>query len=235
MDARTVGAAGPPDFPDGRRWCPAGHAQARRRAGGAGVPGGPGPHPGPRSRSSRRCRRRSGSSTSALRALRPAFPHLVRYLRDERPVAMLSALDYVNIVALWSRRLAGGRTRLVVSERNHLSTAHRHRTTRRDKLVPGLLRRFYPWADAIVAVSKSVADDLTARTGLSRDRIEVIYNPVVTPEVVRMVQEPLDHPVAPARSTPGGGRGRRAQTPEGLRDLGRRLRPPATPDGRLGC
>ncbi len=123
-----------------------------------------------------------------------SVPALVRYLRHERPVAMLSALDYVNIVALWSRRLAGGQTRLVVSERNHLSTAHRHRTRRRDKLMPGLLRRFYPWADAIVAVSKSVADDLTATTGLSRDRIEVIYNPVVTPEVVRMVQEPLDHP-----------------------------------------
>ena len=60
--------------------------------------------------------------------------------------------------------------------------------------MPGLIRRFYPWADAIVAVSKSVADDLTATTGLSRDRIEVIYNPVVTPEVVRMVHEPLDHP-----------------------------------------
>ena len=123
-----------------------------------------------------------------------SVPALVRYLRHERPVAMLSALDYVNIVALWSRRLAGGQTRLVVSERNHLSTAHRHRTRRRDKLMPGLLQRFYPWADAIVAVSKSVADDLTATTGLSRDRIEVIYNPVVTPEVVRMVQEPLDHP-----------------------------------------
>ena len=123
-----------------------------------------------------------------------SVPALVRYLRHERPVAMLSALDYVNIVALWSRRLAGGQTRLVVSERNHLSTAHRHRTSRRDRLVPGLLRRFYPWADAIVAVSKSVADDLTACTGLPRDRIEVIYNPVVTPEVVRMVREPLDHP-----------------------------------------
>src|SRR5215203_254972 len=55
-----------------------------------------------------------------------SVPALVRYLRAERPVAMLSALDYVNIVALWSRRLAGVRTRLVVSERNHLSTAHRH-------------------------------------------------------------------------------------------------------------
>lgn len=123
-----------------------------------------------------------------------SVPALARYLRREHPAAMLSALDYVNIVAVWSRRLAGSRTRLVVSERNHLSTAHRHRNLRRNKLVPGLIRRFYPWADGIVAVSEGVADDLTATTGLPRDRIEVIYNPVVTPEVARMVQEPLDHP-----------------------------------------
>ena len=123
-----------------------------------------------------------------------SVPALVRYLRTERPVAMLSALDYVNIVALWSRRLAGVRTRLVVSERNHLSTAHRHRIVRRDKLVPALIRRYYPWADAIVAVSEAVADDLTTMTGLPRDGIEVVYNPVVTAEAVRMAGEPLDHP-----------------------------------------
>lgn len=123
-----------------------------------------------------------------------SVPALVRYLRRERPVAMLSALDYVNIVAVWARWLARGRTRLVVSERNNLSMAHRHRTSRREKLLPGLIRSFYPWADAIVAVSEGVADDLTAVTGLPRDRIEVIYNPVVTPEVARMVQAPVDHP-----------------------------------------
>lgn len=123
-----------------------------------------------------------------------SVPALARYLRRERPIAMLSALDYVNIVAVWSRRLAGGGTRLVVSERNHLSTAHRHRSRRRNKLVPWLISSFYPWADAIVAVSEEVADDLAAVTGLSRARIEVIHNPVVTPEVARMVQAPLDHP-----------------------------------------
>jgi glycosyltransferase involved in cell wall biosynthesis len=123
-----------------------------------------------------------------------SVPALVRYLRRERPVAMLSALDYVNIVAVWSRRLAGARTRLLVSERNHLSTAHRHRNLRRNKALPMLIRRFYPWADEIVAVSAGVADDLAATTGLSRDRIEVIYNPVVTPAAARMAQAPLDHP-----------------------------------------
>ena len=48
------------------------------------------------------------------------LPALVRYLREERPDAMLSALNYTNITALWAHHLAGVPTRLVVSERNTL-------------------------------------------------------------------------------------------------------------------
>ena len=74
-----------------------------------------------------------------------SLPALVRYLRRERPEAMLSALNYVNIVALWARRLAGVSTRLVVSERNTLSYNAAHTLRRRGRLMPWLVRRFYPW------------------------------------------------------------------------------------------
>src|SRR5262245_40321625 len=50
-----------------------------------------------------------------------AIPALARYLREERPAAMLSALNYSNLAAVWARRLSGAPTRLVVSERNTLS------------------------------------------------------------------------------------------------------------------
>jgi glycosyltransferase involved in cell wall biosynthesis len=60
--------------------------------------------------------------------------------------------------------------------------------------MPQLIRRFYPWANSIVAVSKGVADDLAQTAGLPRERIQVIYNPVVTPELREKAQTPLDHP-----------------------------------------
>jgi hypothetical protein len=47
--------------------------------------------------------------------------------------------------------------------------------------MPHLIKIFYPWADAIVANSRGVAEDLMKLTGLPRDKIQVIYNPVVTP------------------------------------------------------
>ena len=122
-----------------------------------------------------------------------SLPALVRYLRRERPEALLSVL-HANIVALWARRLAGVPTPVVVSERNTLSYESQYASDLRMQLMPRLTRRFYPWADGIVAVSQGVADDLARVTGLPRERIQVIYNPIVTPELRAKAQAPLEHP-----------------------------------------
>jgi len=123
-----------------------------------------------------------------------SLPRLVRYLRRERPSAMLTSLNYVNIVALWARRVAGVPTRLVVNEQNTLSLEIPHSPRRRHRLLPGLIRRFYPWADGIIAVSRGAADDLAKTTGLARERIQVVPNPIVTPELRAMAAAPIDHP-----------------------------------------
>lgn len=122
------------------------------------------------------------------------LPALVQYLRQTQPVAMLSALDYANLIALWACRLAGVSTKVVVSEHNTLSLAMQHTRIWRERLVPYLMRLFYPWAHQIVAVSQGVADDLPQVTGLARDRIRTIYNPVITPDLDDKAQAPLDHP-----------------------------------------
>lgn len=123
-----------------------------------------------------------------------SLPALTHYLRRERPEAMLSVMNYVNIVALWARRLADVPTRLIVSEHNTLSRASLRSPRWRRWLMTQLITRFYPWADDIVAVSKGVAGDLAQATGLPRERIQVIYNPVVTPGLQEKAQAPLDHP-----------------------------------------
>lgn len=122
-----------------------------------------------------------------------SIPSLARYLRRERPRAVLSSLNHVNIVGLWARRLSRVSTRMVVSERNTLSLA-RHGSWWRQRLRPRLIGRFYRWADAIVAVSEGVSEDLTTTTGLPSDSIAVIPNPIITPNVRRMAEEMPDHP-----------------------------------------
>jgi glycosyltransferase involved in cell wall biosynthesis len=123
-----------------------------------------------------------------------SLPALVHYLQRKRPAALLSVL-HANMVALWARRLAHVPTRVVVSERNTLSCSVQHYASDlRMRLAPQLIRHFYRWADGIVAVSKGVADDLSRTSGIPAERIQVIYNPIVTPELRTKAQAPLEHP-----------------------------------------
>jgi glycosyltransferase involved in cell wall biosynthesis len=129
---------------------------------------------------------------NAQRVLSSLFP-LIGYLRRERPVAMLSVL-HANIVALWARKLAGAPQRLILAEHNTLSSVVSGEGDLRWALFPKLANWFYPWADGIVAVSTGVADDLARTTNLPRERIQVIYNPIVTPDLFHKSRASLDHP-----------------------------------------
>lgn len=122
-----------------------------------------------------------------------SLPALVRYLRRERPRALLSGLHHANVVAVWAVRRARTPTVLVVAEHNTLTASSAYRR-RRIPSMPWLMRRAYPRADAVVAVSKGVADDLAATLGLPRERVHVIYNPIVTDELLAMSRAPVDHP-----------------------------------------
>jgi glycosyltransferase involved in cell wall biosynthesis len=137
------------------------------------------------------------------------LPDLVRYLQREQPVAILSAKTPANLTALWARRLARTPTRVVISERSHLSRVMQSRRKWQWRFVVPVIRRVYPWADAIVSVSNGVADDLSLRTGIPRERITTIYNPVVTLELFSKAAVPLDHPWFQAGAPPvvlGAGR-----------------------------
>jgi glycosyltransferase involved in cell wall biosynthesis len=129
----------------------------------------------------------------ASRVLRSIGP-LVGYLRRERPRVLVSSMGHANLVALWAGRLARGVTPIVVTEHNTLSQEAGRAPSFRGRVWPHLLGGFYPWAARIIAVSKGAADDLARTSGLPRDRIEVIYNPVITPGMLAALRQAPDHP-----------------------------------------
>jgi glycosyltransferase involved in cell wall biosynthesis len=123
-----------------------------------------------------------------------SIPKLIRYLRQERPAAMLSATHYPNEIAILAKYLARVSTRVVVSEHTNLSSEARRVEQVSSRLAPLMARLFYPWADGIVAVSRGVAEDLSRLTGISTAKMQVIYNPVITPELREKAKEPVEHP-----------------------------------------
>ncbi|HSF61932.1 MAG TPA: glycosyltransferase [Gaiellaceae bacterium] len=122
-----------------------------------------------------------------------SLPRLTRYLRREKPRGLASVLDHANVVALWARKLAGYSGRVVVIEQNTLSEAARNGKSRRDRMMPRLARRFYPWADYVVGVSEGVSEDLAQFVSLPAEKLRVIPNPIVAPEIEELARAPVDH------------------------------------------
>jgi glycosyltransferase involved in cell wall biosynthesis len=128
---------------------------------------------------------------NAGRALTSLVP-LVRYLRRERPEVVISGAIQTNLVALWARKLAGVRTKLILTEHNIISAITADAPMVRTRTTPFFVRRFYPWADELVAVSQGAAQDLSRTIGERHSPIHVIYNPIVGPELRRHAAEALD-------------------------------------------
>jgi len=128
------------------------------------------------------------------------LPGLTRYLRRERPGAVLSSEGHVNAAALLARRFAGWTGRLSVSVHADPQTvikppgalgrvaAAKEGVTRR------LLARLYPTAEARVAVSGQIADRMAAYYGLARETVSVIHNPAVWPGLLHDAALPPPHP-----------------------------------------
>nr|WP_091657021.1 glycosyltransferase [Massilia sp. PDC64] len=128
--------------------------------------------------------------TRVLHALKP----LVKYLRSERPLAMISAMDHCNVIALLAKRLSGTTTRMVISVHSNFTMNNAKSGSVLASLARFWVRPFYYRANRIVAVSTGVADDLCASLNLPKQQVRVIYNPVVTPELHRLAMEPVEHP-----------------------------------------
>jgi len=141
--------------------------------------------------------------------LRTRFPQalwktagLTSYLRQARPSALIASLDVVagSVIA---RQLAGSPTVLVQWIHTNLSQQLPNTSNPVSLAVRRLaIRTLYAKADAIVAVSEGVADDVAALAGLPRSRVSVVHNPLITPRVYEMAAQPLTHPWFQAADPP---------------------------------
>jgi glycosyltransferase involved in cell wall biosynthesis len=123
-----------------------------------------------------------------------SLPKLVRYLQRERPAAVLTAMEHSSVVAIWARAIARVSTRIIATEHTNLSEVVKHAPSLKVRLVPFACRCFLHRADAIVAVSQGVADDLIEHAPKCRDRVQVIYNPIITSDILSQAKQAVEHP-----------------------------------------
>ena len=123
-----------------------------------------------------------------------ALPALVRYLRDVRPDVMFAAPNHAHIILLLAKVFSGSSVRTMLHVGNHVSTIQRKSIKFQERFYPFFLSLLQRYANAVIAVSEGVADDLERVTHLHAEKLHVIYNPIYRPEMEELMQKPLDHP-----------------------------------------
>lgn len=130
---------------------------------------------------------------------------LVRYLKRNRPKVLLSALEHTNIIAILARKLARVPTvvgvtvhNLVVRNSTWIPANHVQIKTYFDT---NIVKIFYPWADHVIAVSQAVANSMI-RLGIKETKVTTIYNPIITPDVLYLMQQTIHHPWFSAEQAP---------------------------------
>jgi glycosyltransferase involved in cell wall biosynthesis len=123
-----------------------------------------------------------------------ALPRLVRWLRRERPAALLTDKDRVNRIAVLARIMARVETRLVVRLGTTVSVNLADRGWLERTLQRASIRHLYPRADAVIVPSRGAADDLLDWAGLDPALVRVVRSPIVTPRLARLAAAPMAHP-----------------------------------------
>lgn len=102
---------------------------------------------------------------------------LAAYYRMYKPTIVVSAQYHVNIISIIAKIFSSHKPKIVAVVHNTLSMEMNNVY---HKFISSLIPFVYRFASSIVAVSNGVANDFSEVTGIPRNKIKVIYNPVVT-------------------------------------------------------
>ena len=128
---------------------------------------------------------------------------LSKYLRRERPHSLISFLDHANVAAICAGFIARSQSKIVASVHGMWPlTEDRPQYGWKTHLLAQFARHAYKHAYAVVAVSNDVADSLAMSLGIERERVSVVYNPVITPTFLQRSSEPGIHPWLNASEAP---------------------------------
>ena len=132
-------------------------------------------------------RKHPGIRVRRKRSLYASVHILDRYLRNARPHVLVSALPGADAAAVCAAELTGRTVPVVITV--HVNVAADY--------APEWLetaRTLYPLADAVVAVSKGVAESVRRSLDVDAERVRTIDIPIPADSIRRLAQEEVAHP-----------------------------------------
>lgn len=113
-----------------------------------------------------------------------AFFSLARALKAYQPDLIISHMTHANVTASIAAKLAGISNRLVVVEHNQMEKNYRTLNKTSVKAAYLMTKLVYKIPRLIIAVSGGVKESVEQFSGVSKDKVQVIYNPVVNAELL---------------------------------------------------
>jgi glycosyltransferase involved in cell wall biosynthesis len=136
------------------------------------------------------------SLPAALYRFFQAVSRLAAILRETGPCAVLSFLDFTNIVTLLANWLVGAGNRIAISVRTRPSAQYRqYPANYRERVVGSLIKHLYNRANIIISVSRDAADDLVKNFKVRNDLIQILHNPVDLHHITVLAGENVSEPV----------------------------------------
>ena len=126
------------------------------------------------------------------------FFKLVEFFKRDKPDIFVSVFPVFSILSIFAKIFSGSAAKTIIIEHRIFSGTGIYAKTFFGKIIltflfPLLMKVLYKNSSAIICVSIGVADDMLKITGL-KDRIKVIYNPVIDAKVYSLACEPINYP-----------------------------------------
>lgn len=119
---------------------------------------------------------------------------LINYMRQKKPVYVMSALHVPNWALAISKAMSFTNTRVSWRVVTNLTYANKYigdGITKMNRYAYPLLSRF---VDSVICVSKGVADDVVNNYNIPSEKVKVMYNPAYNDEIHEQANCSASHP-----------------------------------------
>jgi glycosyltransferase involved in cell wall biosynthesis len=119
-----------------------------------------------------------------------SVPYLAEYIKNKRPEKIMSVGRASNITLLLASKIAKHNLEKVISLRNIVNEG---RNKWKDLIYKYLIKITYGGADKYIPISYGVYEDHKSIVDISKDKTNVIYNPVFSKKIVSKSKKKVKH------------------------------------------
>lgn len=112
-----------------------------------------------------------------------AFPKVTMHMKRVQPTVAIATDEYTHLLLLGATYISRTKTKVILRIGNVFSELYARYDDIKHSVTFKLIKKFYRFADVLVANSQGVADDIIELASIDSSRVRVIYNPKPIEEI----------------------------------------------------